>query len=61
MSEPICPECEGTGKPFAYITIAGIRHDKCPLCNGAGIATDDEAKEFDDFCKFIDEGPMEEE
>jgi len=49
MSEPICPNCNGTGKEDVVIIIAGKKHDKCSLCDGSGIATDDEVGEFTQY------------
>jgi DnaJ-class molecular chaperone len=49
MSEPICPMCGGSGKNDVVFILEGKRFDKCSMCDGAGIATDDEAAEFIEY------------
>lgn len=49
MYEAVCQLCEGTGKAVTTIVIGDKVHDKCPVCDGSGIATIDEAEEFDVF------------
>lgn len=54
MDNAICPECNGTGKPFAVIVIGEVKYDQCSLCEGSGIATDDEASEFHEHMNHLE-------
>lgn len=59
MTEPICPACNGSGVIEVYIgpgekelcDFYFIDVQQCPTCYGAGIATDDEVREFVNFMK----------
>ena len=37
-SQKVCPECDGSGKPYKHTssTPEGMQSGKCPICNGTG-------------------------